>query len=140
MNNTTELATTTDAPSIDIVPAAADSLAYVLSNWGRDVERKLEATPQPGFLKLFAPLQAQIIKRSTVLTALDKGRIVGFAIYEPGLLHWIYVRRDEYRGKGIGSKLLEATKLVAPTVTFWTSDLRHLGLAEAPYTPFWLRS
>lgn len=145
---TTEQAATDAAPTFEIVPASADSLAYVLSTWGRAVEANLEAVPQPGFLHDFAPIQARIIKRSKVLTALDsKGRIAGFCVYEPGTLHWIGVRK-EHRQQRVGLALLNASKLtfarahvpVRPTITAWTSDLRHLGLADAPYTPFWLRS
>jgi hypothetical protein len=143
--------TATDEP-IRIQPASADALPYVLSTWGRQLEKKLEATPQHGFLKAFAPIQAKLIKRSQVLTAMRGERIAGFVVYEPGVLHWISVRTTEPAGgpgderrKGIGRQLLIAACLRAgepiskPVITFWTSDLRHLGIADAPYTPFWLR-
>jgi GNAT superfamily N-acetyltransferase len=151
---TTPEQTPADEAPITIQPATADALAFVLSKWGRLVEKRLEATPQPGFLKAFAPIQARIIKRSQVLTAMKDGRIVGFVVFEPGVLHWIYVR-EEHRRKGIGRRLIDAaelaaadaspddmplTRIINPVITFWTSDLRHLGIADAPFTPFWLRT
>lgn len=136
---TSEQTTPRDVPGYGIQTASGDDLPYVLSTWGRIVEKRLEATPQPGFLKAFAPLQAKIIKRSKVACAYDSNaRILGLIVYEPGLLHWISVRETE-RAKGIGRGLLQHAELVKPTITFWTSDLRHLGLADAPFTPFWLR-
>jgi hypothetical protein len=163
MTTPTETAAT-DEP-IRIQPATADALPYVLSTWGRQLEKKLEAQPERGFLKAFAPIQAKLIRRSQVLTAMRGERIAGFIVYEPGVLHWISVRTTEQPGgqgderrKGVGSalfakafmshtaeeahgsaramRLLNETK---PVITFWTSDLRHLGIADAPYTPFWLR-
>lgn len=141
---TTEQPATDAAPKFRIEPANAESLAYVLSTWGRTLETKLEAIPQPGFLKAFAPIQARIIKRSTVLTALTAdGRIAAFCIYEPGVLHWVSTRK-ELRRQHAAAYLLATAGLVTltgkPIITTWTSDLRHLGLADAPYTPFWLRN
>ncbi len=133
------------ATPIVIQSAAAGDLAYVLSTWGRLYEQVMEGTPQRGFLHEFAPIQAKLIKRSQVLTAIRDGRIVGFIVYEPstipvayGFLHWISVRKDDRRS-GIGRKLLTASALTRPIVTTWTPDLRRIGLADAPYTPFWLR-
>ncbi len=140
-----EQTTASDATPITVQPASADALAFVLSTWGRRLEKKLEARPQLGFLKAFAPFQARIIRRSTVLTAMRGDRIAGFAIYEAGgprVLHWIEVR-DEERRRGVARTLMEHARLFEgpkPVITFWTSDLRHIGLADAPYTPFWLRT
>lgn len=158
----TRVAGSTPAP-VTIVPARATDLAYVLSTWGRGLEATLEGTPAKGFLHEFGPLQAKLIKRSKVLTPLSEtGRVLGFIVYEPafiattavdraagvitfgeptspGVLHWLVVRKEE-RQKGIGRKLLSAAHLNKPIVTSWTSDLRHVGLADAAYTPFWLRT
>lgn len=54
-----------------------------------------------------------------------------------GVLHWIWSRKHR---EGIGRQLLTAAGLSKPIVTTWTSDLRHIGLADAPYMPFWLRT
>lgn len=128
-------------PRFTVQPASFDALAYVLSTWGRTIERDhLEARPQPGFLKAFAPMQAKIIKRSRVLVALDEdGKIAAFCIYEPGVLHWI-TTRPEQRQKGAARALVAAASLGRrPLLTSWSSHLRYLGFAECPYFPFWLR-
>lgn len=146
-----------------IEPAPANSLPYVLSSWGRTVESNLtqkpslmvldafpsherkksfypDGKPKFGFLRAFSLLQASIIKRSRVLTAVTSdGRIVAYCIFEPCTLHWIYTRKEMRRG-GAAKTLLAQAFSEKPIITTWTSDLRHLGLADAPYTPFWLRS
>lgn len=143
-----------------IQPAAADALPYVLKTWGRYVENNLEATPRHGFLHDFAQVQAQIIRRSHVLCAMQGDRIAAFCVYEPmrgtiwhdrgqeiagelslGVLHWI-TTREKRRQQGAARALLAAAGLTKDTteISAWTSSLRHLGLATAPYTPFWLRS
>lgn len=94
------------------------------------------------FLQDFAQQwQGAIIKRSKVLTAVSEGKIRGFVVYEDGVLHWINVR-NEHRKRGVGVALLKAAGLYnnRPTITAWTADLRHLGLASATYKPFWLRT
>lgn len=151
--------------AFDVVSAGADALPYVLNAWGRYVENNLEATPQQGFLKAFAQHQARIIRRSEVLLAMDAGRIVGFCVFERGswatitgvdhetktislggagkhgVLHWI-ATRDKRRQQGAARALLATAGLRKDRteISAWTPSLRHLGLATAPYTPFWLRS
>lgn len=34
-------------------------------------------------------------------------RVMGYVVFEPGILHWLYVKRD-YRGFGVGKALLRA--------------------------------
>lgn len=155
----TSPAATDEAPlHIEIVPASGESLAYVLSNWGRTLDgaastghlsglvdflrsRDPHAGPGHGFLKALAPIQAKIIKRSKVLTALHAGRIAGFIVYEPSTLHWIQTRK-EYRQKHVAGRLLERAGCMSKhtDVSAWTPDLRHVGLADAPFTPFWVRA
>lgn len=157
------------APQFTVSAAAADALPYVLKTWGRYVENNmLEATPEHGFLHDFARIQAEIIRRSTVLCAMEAGRIVAFCVYEPGrplgmriagdtafpslsqpsqyersasILHWI-ATREKRRQQGAARKLLAVAGIdkTKTKITAWTPSLRHLGLATAPYTPFWLRS
>lgn len=92
------------------------------------------------FLHDFAPIQAAIIKRSKVLTAVRDGRVLGFVVYEAsGILHWLNVRK-EHRRQGIAKRLIEAACITRPIVTAWTADLRHIGLGSATYKPFWLRT
>jgi ribosomal protein S18 acetylase RimI-like enzyme len=136
--------TATDA-RIEIESAKADALPYVLSTWGRGQEAHLPGIPQYGFLKAFAPQQARIIKASKVLCANRDGKIIGFVVYTPIIdtshaeLHWLFVRKEE-RGKRIGRELMRHSfGERRPTITTWTPDLRHVGLSDAPYTPFWLR-
>ena len=155
MTNPATTDTTADEPlAFRIETASAESLPYVLSSWGRAIETLLEATPQPGFLKAFAPMQARLIKRSRVLTAITgDGKIGGFIVYEPAqvtihetvVLHWIATRKEhrahkEQRGKGIGKALAEAAMVrhSGTIITSWTPSLRYLGLARARYTPFWM--
>lgn len=158
-------ATAEQLASFEIVSAGADALPYVLNAWGRYVENNLEAFPRHGFLKAFAQAQAGIIRRSEVLLAMEVDRIVAFCVFERGawgtitnvnqdtktitigvpvqlgVLHWI-MTRDKRRQQGAARALLAAAGLRKDTteISAWTPSLRHLGLAEAPYTPFWLRS
>ena len=143
------------APRFEIVPAKASALPYVLSTWGRSLESKLEGKPKPGFLHDFAIIQANIIKRSQVLCAMAGERIAAFIVFQPpimgraispgdtdatipGVLHWISTRK-EYRDRGAASALMIAAGIAGkPLITSWTSDLKHLRLADAPYRPFWL--
>jgi hypothetical protein len=156
--NTTAPDDSATPPRFTVQSAPADALAYVLSTWGRTIERDhLEAKAQSGFLKAFAPMQAKLIKRSEALLALDAdGKIAAFAIYEPagtivasngvelvandGVLHWI-TTRPEQRQKGAARALVAASGLgKRPLITSWSSHLRYLGFAECAYFPFWLRS
>jgi hypothetical protein len=145
METTTAAETAATTHDFVIQPAPASALEYVLSSWGRMLEQRLEARPMPGFLTAFAPIQAKLIRRSTVLCAMRGERIIAFAVFEPasasspGVLHWVYTRLKEQR-QGAARALLKAAKLERPIITCWTSDLRHIGLADAQYTPFWLRT
>lgn len=142
MTTPTTTGTASDAPPrFEIVAAPASALPYVLSTWGRSLESKLEGKAQPGFLHDFALIQANIIKRSQVLCAMAGDKIVGIIVFESGVLHWISTRK-EFRQRGAATQLLLAAHLGGskPTITTWTSDLRHLRLADAPYKPFWLRT
>lgn len=55
---------------------------------------------------------------STDLTVeVPRGRVMGYSIAEPGILHWIYTKKD-YRRLGV------ATKMLSEQLMQWDADLR----------------
>lgn len=101
-----------------------EEFAFVFDSWGQSYRKSPWAGTVPNHLW-------DTVSRETARTILDRGalvlvavtpiagredefpavrRVMGYTVSEPKrkLLHWVYVKND-YRGTGIGARLLETT-------------------------------
>lgn len=65
-----------------------------------------------------------------------RGRLMGYAVAEPGLLHWLYVKKD-FRRLGIGSCLLNAITLPWPNEAKKHPRFTHNTYGAQRFLPKW---
>lgn len=75
----------------------------------------------------------RLFHRGTFLVACDpadESEIMGWVCYQPGVIHYIYVK-EAYRRTGLGKELIASTGQDTNTaqVTHWTRVIAQLGLA-----------
>jgi ribosomal protein S18 acetylase RimI-like enzyme len=98
----------------------ADEFKFILDSWSNSFRKSPYAGCVPNNLwpSVSRSTITQLIARPSteVKCALsptsegERGRVMGYFVAEPGVLHWLYVKKD-FRRLGIGTKLLaEATK------------------------------
>ncbi len=95
-----------DAPTADEFPLVFDA-------WARSFKKSPWAGCVPNHLwdSVSRAMASEIINRGAEVTVacidLPEGgrRVMGYAVTEPGVLHWLFVKRD-YRGMGVGRALL----------------------------------
>lgn len=93
--------------------AHPEEYALVFDSWSRSFQKSPWAGCIPNHLyaQVSRQASAEIIDRGAfVLVAYVElpdlpRRVVGYAVMEPGVLHWLFVKHD-YRGLGIGKALL----------------------------------
>lgn len=135
----------------------ASDICYCLHSWGRAAEsyqfqeakRTHQHHPTPGYVQRFAPIQADLLKRSTVLVAhpADKpDRICGYIIFERAapvtVVHWLSVRRSLY-GQGFARLLMAHAGISTDTPIIYTSPSPVIGALGVKannwqYVPHWL--
>lgn len=93
----------------------AEEYAFVFDSWASSFRKSPWAGCVPNHLwdQVSRACIGELLNRSLVVVAyreLADGtrRIMGYSVSEPGVLHWLYVKRD-YRGMGVGKRLLEFT-------------------------------
>jgi ribosomal protein S18 acetylase RimI-like enzyme len=112
-----------DEPSID-------EFKFVLDSWSNSFRKSPYAgvVPNNMWAEVSRSSMTQLMTRATSSTVvaltpvtkygefrkmeapvefdLDRGRVMGYSVSEPGILHWLYVKKD-YRRLGIGKQLLQ---------------------------------
>lgn len=99
----------------------ADEFSFVFDSWANSFRKSPWAGCVPNRLW-------DSVSRATAGEILDRGarvivahkelpdgkrRVAGYSVSEPGILHWLYVKRD-YRGVGVGRALLVETARTFP--------------------------
>lgn len=111
-----------------IVPVVQDELKLVADSWSNSFRKSPYAGCIPNNLwpEVSRMTMTELLLRPTtkVMVALapapegERGRVMGYYVAEPGVLHWLYVKKD-YRRLGIGKKLL------AHCVGTWPEKVRR---------------
>lgn len=93
-----------------------DELKLVLDSWSNSFRKSQYAGCIPNNLwpevsrqtatQLMTRTGARTICALTPTADGTRGRVMGYSVSEPGILHWLYVKKD-YRRLGIGSQLLQ---------------------------------
>lgn len=99
----------------------ADEFALVYDAWARSFKKSPWAGCVPNHLwdSVSRATSTEIIERGArVVVAYadlpDGGRrVMGYSVSEPGVLHWLFVKKD-YRGCGVGRELLAETVRTFP--------------------------
>lgn len=126
-----------------IVEGIGDARSLVYSTWLRSYEHSSPMTKQIPRKVFFAEhhkiLDGIFARNPTVRMAVmpeDPSVVFGWAVYEPGTLHYVYVKPD-FRKHGIARALL--ADLPRPfAYSHWTYILRDLEkhLAECQFNPY----
>ena len=118
--------------------AQPEEYALVFDSWARSFQKSPWAGCIPNHLyaQVSRQASAEIIDRGAfVLVAyveLPNGtrRVVGYAVTEPGVLHWLFVKHD-YRRLGIGKALLARVTAAFSSDAPWVYTYRTR--ASAPF-------
>lgn len=93
----------------------AEEYSLIYDSWARSFRKSPWAGCVPNHLwdQVSRACIGELLNRSLVIVAVKdledgKRRVMGYSVSEPGTLHWLYVK-DDYRGMGIGKRLLEFT-------------------------------
>ncbi len=94
----------------------AEEYALVIDAWVRSYQKSPWAGCVPNHLwdSVSRTCISEILNRGArivvaVADTEDGGRrVMGYSVSEPGVLHWLFVKRD-YRGVGVGSAILRET-------------------------------
>lgn len=119
-------------------PPKASDIAFIYStwlknlyfgnSWFRSIERKV-------YFDKYKLVLDRVLQRSTVLVCCltdDPDVVLGYVVYEPGILHWIYVKKG-FRRLGIGKLLLPQD---VEWITHLTKTGRDLRRPEWKFDPF----
>lgn len=125
------------------VPRDTDFVADTWLRTYRDSAPIIRRIDEDRYRRAFLPLVAEILKRATLRVAaspVDPLVIYGYAVYEPRLVHMVFVRRS-LRRMGLANQLLNALDLESADFSMVSQDffqwMRHKWkLGE--YRPFWL--
>jgi ribosomal protein S18 acetylase RimI-like enzyme len=94
----------------------ADELKFILDSWSSSFRKSPYAgvVPNNHWAAVSRASMTQIMTRPSVTTTValagysaeSRGRVMGYVVAEPGILHWIYVKKD-FRKLSIGRELLD---------------------------------
>lgn len=105
---------------IDFSSPNEDELKFILDSWSSSYRKSKFAGTVPNNLwqEVVRSTAVQLMARPNcrVIVALSpspnpiaidasRGRVMGYSVSEPGILHWIYTKKD-YRRLGVASTLL----------------------------------
>lgn len=99
-----------------IRPMEASDRSFVLATWLNNYKHESYFAARISdkvFFRHHHDVVERLLARSRVLIACDPGdanEIVGYIVWEPGVLHWCYVKKA-FRQYGLGRALLTATDL-----------------------------
>lgn len=94
----------------------ADEFKFILDSWSNSFRKSPYAGCVPNNLwpevsrstatQLMSRKSAQVIVALAPTDSGERGRVMGYYVAEPDILHWLYVKKD-YRKLGIGKQLLK---------------------------------
>lgn len=150
---------TEDTSVVYVTRAAADTdFAYVFSSWIKaakefgclDGRHRLLSSTIPANLlsdslhRMIARILTRVASgqaRVTVIAAtLAPDVILGYAVSEGPVLHWVYVRH-KLRGRGVAKRLMQALPVPAAEITQYTQRTTYAGrvtryLKGAAFNPY----
>lgn len=95
----------------------ADEFKFILDSWSSSFRKSPFAgvVPNNHWAAVSRATMTQLMTRPSVTTTValagssaeTRGRVMGYVVSEPGILHWLYVKKD-YRKLGIGRQLLDS--------------------------------
>jgi len=101
-----------DSPAADEYPLIFDSWArsFKKSPWAGCVPNHLWDMVSRAAASDILNRGARVIVAATPIEGADDyaRRVMGYSVSEPGVLHWLFVKRD-YRDMGVGRALLDET-------------------------------
>lgn len=121
-------------------PALESDKSFILSSWLRSYRHCPDSNlADVFFFGAYRPIAEYLLAKCTVEVVTPEGKddlILGYAVYEPGVVHWVYVKKD-FRKNGI-AKMLILKAGQNPAFTFSTPlGRKRLG---NKYKPRLLRS
>lgn len=100
--------------------------AGLFSNWHHPIVEELLKSPTT-IVKVAAPIG-------------DDDTVYGFAVYEAGCIHCVYVRKT-FRRLGIAKALLQGVSIPDCSFSTWSKDVSQWAFEKYPglrYLPLWL--
>lgn len=118
---------------------------FVLKSWvgaARQCDMKTRRIDSHLFNAWMSPTAVSALGRSQILIAApsdDDATIYGFAVFEPGLIHMVYVR-PQLRKLGIARALLATVPYRETAFSTWTSECSWVcdKHPKLKYMPLWL--
>lgn len=114
---------------IEFSTPTADELKFILDSWSSSYRKSRFAGTVPNNMwqEVARATATQLMSRLNCRTVValvpslgisgERGRVMGYSIAEPGILHWIYTKKD-YRRLGV------ATRMLSEQLMQWDADLR----------------
>src|SRR5690349_7490122 len=132
------------SPLVRVVDGNDSDHAFVYATWLQSF-RSLSDFAKPIPKDIYFPHQhdriERLLKRAKLEVAIPAGEsdrlhtILGYAVTDGALLHWLYVKGN-WRRMGIGSELLRGKEL--REFTHWTYDFDHIATKQPQlkYNPY----
>lgn len=97
--------------------------SLIMNSWLRSYRKSPDSNLyDTAFFASYRPIAEYLLKRAQVKVVVpegDENLILAYMVCEPGVLHWIYVKRD-FRKQGIAKLLLKSQYTEDPVITFTT--------------------
>lgn len=91
-------------------PAVAADHTFIMDSWMRSYRKSPDCNlPDDFFFPAYRAVAAVLLKRATVECLVvpdNQDVILGYIVRQPGIVHWVYVKRD-YREQGLGHLLVK---------------------------------
>lgn len=117
-----------------------DELKFILDSWSSSYRKSVYAGTVPNNLwqEVIRASITQLVGRSNCNTIVARvgDRVMGYAVAEPGILHWLYVKKD-FRRLGIGRCLLNAITLPWPAEVKKFPRYTHNTYGAQRFLPKW---
>ena len=103
-------------PGLKIRPSEQSDYSFLIAAWLNNYRREsyfAARITDKVFFHHHHDIVERLLARSRVLVACvpdDPNEIIGYIVWEPGILHWTYVKKA-FRKLGVGAALLKATDL-----------------------------
>lgn len=99
-----------DSPTAEEYPFIYDSWArsFKKSPWAGCIPNHLYDMVSRAAASDILNRGARVVLAVTPIEGAEGRRIMGYSVSEPGVLHWLFVKKD-YRGANVGGLLLEYT-------------------------------
>lgn len=90
--------------------AVESDYVFIMDSWMRSYRKSPDSNlPDSFFFAAYRAIAGLLLKTSTVevmVTPDNNDAILGYVVYDPGVVHWVYVKRD-YRESGLAHILIK---------------------------------